>query len=268
MGDQDDDIDIASSLAGRLYGHRPYDERDQLDMPTYDTSALTDRMQRYEQIPPWMKAVEPYDASLSHWLQASPWGGYPEALEGRDLAYGPLGTVPWMAAGAAKALAAKPAFDVGKNAVREQLWDRALAKGMAFGGEVPPMPPAATQALHEGPLHSRDGGRTDVLPVDVESGAYIIPADTVSALGENNTEAGQARLDDIFGSIPESPMPRASGGGVPIIAAGGEYAVSPAKVAAIGGGDITQGHRILDQFVLKIRKQHIDQLKKLPPPAT
>jgi hypothetical protein len=127
--------DILSGLYGE--GFQP---EEGLDQPVYDTSQLAERLQRFEQVPEWMKAVEPYDAALSHWLQASPWGGYPEALDKQDLPYGPLGTLPWVAAGAAKALAGKPAFDVGKNATREQLWDDILARGLmparADGGEV------------------------------------------------------------------------------------------------------------------------------------
>lgn len=116
------------------------DAEEGLDQPYYDTSLLAERMGRYEQVPEWMKAVEPYDAALSHWLQASPMGGYPEALQKQDLPYGPLGTLPWMAAGAVKALSAKPAFDMGKNLAREQLWDDILARGLmparAEGGQV------------------------------------------------------------------------------------------------------------------------------------
>jgi hypothetical protein len=127
--------DILSGIYGE--GYAP---EEGLDQPYYDTSQLAERLQRFEQVPTWMKAVEPYDAALSHWLQASPWGGYPEALDKQDLPYGPLGTLPWVAAGAAKALAGKPAFDVGKNATREQLWDDILARGLmparADGGEV------------------------------------------------------------------------------------------------------------------------------------
>jgi hypothetical protein len=103
---------------------------DGLDQPQYDTSQLAERMQRFEAVPPWMKAIEPYDASLSHWLQASPWGGYPEALEAQDLPMGPMGSLPWAAAGAVKALKAPAAFDSGANLAREQLWDKVLAKGM------------------------------------------------------------------------------------------------------------------------------------------
>jgi hypothetical protein len=41
-----------------------------------------------------------------------------------------MGSLPWAAAGAVKALKAPAAFDSAANASREQLWDKVLAKGM------------------------------------------------------------------------------------------------------------------------------------------
>jgi hypothetical protein len=57
-----------------------------------------------------------------------------------------------------------------------------------------------------------------------------------------------------------------TGNPVPIVAAGGEYVIPPYAVLGIGNGDIDLGHRILDQFVMKLRKQHIKTLQKLAPP--
>lgn len=53
---------------------------------------------------------------------------------------------------------------------------------------------------------------------------------------------------------------------VPIVAAGGEFVVSPEEVEALGEGDLEVGHQVLDQFVKKYRKETIDTLKKLPGP--
>jgi len=53
---------------------------------------------------------------------------------------------------------------------------------------------------------------------------------------------------------------------VPIIAAGGEFIIHPDVVKAIGGGDMKQGHKTLDKFVINTRKHHIETLKKLKPP--
>jgi len=67
----------------------------------------------------------------------------------------------------------------------------------------------------------------------------------------------------------EKRAPKAHGGqatGVPIVAAGGEYVVTPEQVRQIGGGDIDMGHRVLDAFVKRVRKELIGTLSKLPGP--
>jgi hypothetical protein len=61
---------------------------------------------------------------------------------------------------------------------------------------------------------------------------------------------------------------RAAPGHVPIIAAGGEFLIHPDVVRDIGHGDISAGHRVLDKFVMNIRKKYAATLKKLPGPKT
>lgn len=126
-------------------------------------------------------------------------------------------------------------------------------RSRATGGEV--------MKTHVGPIHSNVAGRTDHLPIHVPSGAYVIPADIVSALGEGNTMAGFKILNDMFGvqKLGEEPATE-------IVAAGGEYVISPAASTRIGGGDIDAGHRELDQFVKKYRAKTVQTLKKLPGP--
>jgi 8-oxo-dGTP pyrophosphatase MutT (NUDIX family) len=271
--------------------------------------------------------------------------------------------------------------------------------------------------FHSGPIHSSVAGRTDHLPITVESGSYVLPADSVSHIGESNTLAGFKVLRRMFGGEPYggssspygqsggpygSPVAKARGGsvhraagilfvspekevllmrragkdhagewalpaggiekgetpeqaarreteeeaghshegglapfmhsdrqgvdfttfiaqtdrfsprlnnehdgavwikpseaekklalhpgvrtaleklgrrigkagggessGVPIVAAGGEWVIPPHHVEQIGAGDMDRGHRVLDAFVLKIRKEQIDKLKKMDPP--
>jgi hypothetical protein len=128
------------------------------------------------------------------------------------------------------------------------------------------------KAGHTGPLVSAIGGRTDHIPLDVPAGAYVLPADHVSALGEGNTLNGLKVLDHMFktktaGKAKPAGKPKfANGGNVPIIAAGGEYVVSPEQVTQIGGGDMDHGHAILDNWVKKTRADHISTLKNLPGP--
>ena len=147
----------------------------------------------------------------------------------------------------------------------------------AAGGQV-------STKLHSGPIHSAVAGRTDHLPMHVASGSYVIPADIISAMGEGNTMAGFKHMRTIFGGIPYTgqeepygieggpygePLPGKAEGGaatVPIVAAGGEYVVTPEQVVEAGGGDLDTGHRVLDEFVKRMRAETVNTLKNLPGP--
>lgn len=135
-----------------------------------------------------------------------------------------------------------------------------------------------------GPLAGPGGGRTDRLPISVPSGSYVVPADIVSGLGQGNTANGMQAMQKMFFSSgpygtplmrgargrgpprPPRPMKFADGGGVPIMAADGEFIVPPEKVVEIGGGDMDHGHNVLDHFVKLMRQQTIKTLSKLPDP--
>lgn len=150
-------------------------------------------------------------------------------------------------------------------------------KAMAEGG--PPKPAKDPKVFH-GPLKAPIPGRTDRLPIHVISGSYVLPADCVTSLGEDNTEAG---FEVIKRMIEEA---RSRGGRVgmvkkyglhgpyhdqktlvPAVVAGGEYILTPEEVEAFGDGDINKGHKVLDAFVKSQRAKHIKTLKKLPGPA-
>ena len=119
--------------------------------------------------------------------------------------------------------------------------------------------------VHVGAVAGTTEGRADKRPVNVPAGSFVIPADTVAALGEGNSLAGYKNLDKMFGG---GRTQMATGGqAVPIKISDGEYVISPAAVSKIGNGDMDMGHRTLDKFVLAVRKQHINQLKTMPPPA-
>jgi hypothetical protein len=134
-----------------------------------------------------------------------------------------------------------------------------------------------------GPIHSSVAGRTDHLPMTVKSGSYVIPADIISAAGEGNTIAGFKHARRVFGGMPRGqgsapygqsggPYGMAKGGsthgesGVPIVAAGGEHVLSPDQVREVGGGDLDMGHKVLDEFVKRMRAELIKTLQKLPGP--
>lgn len=166
---------------------------------------------------------------------------------------------------------------------------------MAAGGSAPFFgnPGGTTTKVHVGPIHSPVAGRTDHLPMHVPSGSYVIPADIISAMGEGNTMAGFKVANTIFSRIPgmtgapgaqaipvrgstpgmdaQLGLPGKAAGGsmeeaVPIVAAGGEYVISPDDVRRIGEGDLDRGHQELDLFVKAMRAKTIKTLQKLPGP--
>lgn len=158
----------------------------------------------------------------------------------------------------------------------------------------------------QGMIRSVVPGRTDKIPMKVPGGSYILPADIVSGLGQGNSMAGAQALNKMFKMGPygaathglstpkvnvgrpmaqksalsirqrfaeggemeaEAPQPEATNDdGTPIIVAGGEYTLSPEVVRQLGNGDLKQGHDILDQLVLSIRKQTINEMRKLKGP--
>jgi hypothetical protein len=187
--------------------------------------------------------------------------------------------------------------------------------GRADGGGIPDSPAQP----FTGPIMSTGAGRTDNVPMHVPSGAYVIPADVVSHMGEGNSMAGLKMLNLMYNPQPynaqggpygapmgkakmgkgaamphaappslrqptalaptpagPAPMdPRQARGGqvpgdadaTPIAASGGEFVISPAEVKRLGEGDLGKGHRLLDAFVMALRKDHIKTLQKLPGPA-
>jgi hypothetical protein len=148
-------------------------------------------------------------------------------------------------------------------------------KAMERGGK-----PAKDPKVFHGPLKVAVPGRTDRLNISVASGSYVLPADCVSSLGENNTEAG---FEVVKKMIEEA---RSKGGRVdmakkyglhghyheprnlvPCVVAGGEFILTPEEVELFGDGDLDAGHKVLDAFVKKQRQKHIKTLKELPAPA-
>lgn len=137
-------------------------------------------------------------------------------------------------------------------------------KSRAEGGEMQSDLPDAPdkEKIHVGPIHSTVAGRTDHLPINVPSGAYVIPADIISGMGEGNTMNGFKNANRMWGKQ------RLYGDEIatPIVAAGGEYVISPRSVEEIGGGDVDAGHSELDKFVKQFRADLIKTLKELPGP--
>lgn len=120
--------------------------------------------------------------------------------------------------------------------------------------------------VHVGPISGDTGGRADKVPMSVPDGAYILTADLVSGLGEGNTQAGMVKLGKMFPKSKPSLMRGLKGKPVPILAADGEFCVSPADIAD-RYGDLDRGHKILDHWQTSERKKLIETLKGLAPPA-
>jgi hypothetical protein len=138
-------------------------------------------------------------------------------------------------------------------------------------------------SIAPGALIGPTPGRADALSAKVPNGSHILPADTVSALGQGNSMAGfhrlssafpaSARVGHPFGSRGQRPGGMAKGGKsqgekdlVPVNLSHGEFRILPEDVIAIGGGDRERGHEILDKFILHVRKKQIRKLAKLPGP--
>jgi hypothetical protein len=183
-----------------------------------------------------------------------------------------------------KAKADKQAIAVALSTARKYARGGDAMAGMALKG-------SSINLGREGLIKSSIPGRTDKIPMKVKAGSYILPADIPSALGQGNTAAGGEILKKMFASgayglapmkghgRPRSPKRGFQEGGdveggeaeggddhVDIIAAGGEYTIPPEVVQDLGHGSMKAGHDVLDKFVLKVRKHHIDTLKKLPGP--
>lgn len=171
-------------------------------------------------------------------------------------------------------------------------------------GGVPDWEESSKLAAHTGHvttgfIHSPIPGRTDLINAQPPVGAYVIPADVISGIGEGNSLAGAAFIQHALGSGPFGvPLPPRRGGGVgiprppprftepllgpaaarggrtkekegdptPILAAGGEYVVSPEIVRAWGGGNLKKGHDVLDAWVVRKRREIAKEMLKLPPP--
>jgi hypothetical protein len=144
-------------------------------------------------------------------------------------------------------------------------------------------------------LQGSTPGRADAIETTAPAGAYVIPADVISGLGEGNSLAGARIMQGIVSSGPGGiPLPQGSrghgpprppepareakGGGVhasaevpgeqtPVALSHGEYVVPPEHVMHWGGGDLKRGHRIFDRWVEAMRAQHIKKLKSLPGPV-
>lgn len=124
--------------------------------------------------------------------------------------------------------------------------------------------------IEKGFLASDGAGRTDNLAITVPHGAHVIPADVISVLGQGNSASGAKHLREALDHLGAREH-HAKGGKTgnthtPILAAGGEFIVSPAEVNAIGKGDQKKGHDALDAMIVSTRKAGAKRMLKLKGP--
>lgn len=78
---------------------------------------------------------------------------------------------------------------------------------------------------------------------------------------------GMSQENPALGKQAHGGAAHGDNGAVPINASGGEFVIEPDEVARIGDGDVNKGHRVLDMWVMKLKKEAADTLKRLPGPA-
>lgn len=190
----------------------------------------------------------------------------------------------------------KPAFkknvetlmgEVGKS---PHVQSRAQALAVAY--ETKRRGRADGGGVFEGPIVSDVPGRHDEHEMNVASGSYVLPSSHVASMGEDNTLAGMKHLQEMGPHgirklahaakgakdiLKKHSLKRALGGAAknqenvgqptPVVTAGGEHVMTPQEVQIVGDGDVELGHRLLDNWVVSNRKNHIKTLQGLAPPA-
>lgn len=154
-------------------------------------------------------------------------------------------------------------------------------------------------------LAGTSGGRQDKIETTAPGGAYVLPADIISGLGEGNSLAGARIMQEALGTGPHgTPLPRGargrgpprppreapasygnagygsqyakggSTGETPVALSHGEFVLTAQQAIALAekvsdGVKLTynQAKRVLDKWVVHERRRHVDQLKKLEPPV-
>ena len=112
------------------------------------------------------------------------------------------------------------------------------------------------------------GGQDDNVHVDLPHGSFVLDANTVSAVGDGNSVAGKKKIREMLNQLNagigeithETRL-------VPAAISSGEFTIYPHHVSALGGGDLSKGHKKLKSFVKKIRKDKKMNVLDIPPEA-
>jgi hypothetical protein len=77
-------------------------------------------------------------------------------------------------------------------------------------------------------------------------------------------QANPALAQSAHGGAAHAPQGTSA---VPVNLSGGEFVIDPDEVAKIGSGDVNKGHLILDKWVMMLKQEAADTIKKLPGPS-
>lgn len=116
------------------------------------------------------------------------------------------------------------------------------------------------------------GGLTSLKAGGLREGAFIVPADVISHLGNGSSEAGMRIVQERLKGRPikgpgdgmSDSIPTNIAGKQPARVANEEAEIPPEVVAALGGGSLEMGAKKLYEMMDKIRKDRTGKKKQAP----
>jgi hypothetical protein len=116
------------------------------------------------------------------------------------------------------------------------------------------------------------GGLTSLKAGGLREGAFIVPADVISHLGNGSSEAGMKIVQERLKGRPikgpgdgmSDSIPTTIAGKQPARVANEEAEIPPEVVAALGGGSLEKGAKKLYEMMDKIRQDRTGKKKQAP----
>jgi hypothetical protein len=117
-----------------------------------------------------------------------------------------------------------------------------------------------------------DGGLASLKAGGLREGAFIVPADVISHLGNGSSEAGMRIVQERLKGRPikgpgdgmSDSIPTTIAGKQPARVANEEAEIPPEVVAALGGGSLEKGAKKLYEMMDKIRQDRTGKKKQAP----
>lgn len=134
------------------------------------------------------------------------------------------------------------------------------------------LPPQARYAqggyVHGGYIHGESSGVADDVDARIPSGSFVADAETVSSIGDGNTENGRKKLQELnerYDSFEKSGIfPYTER--IHVKLSPGEFVISPEAVKGVGNGNSNRGAKKIDKMRKAIRKDK--GMKKFNPPKS